>query len=85
MSKKFISVFIAIIIMLASALVCQAEENERLIEYSPQYEMISYFYDGKALTQTSEGQYCIIDTSNNVLASEKTNISYYNNEILCRL
>ena len=63
--------------LFSTPLVCVATETHPIQEFTPQYNMLSYFYDGVALAK-SEDKYQVVDSYNNVLHSGNTIISFKN-------
>ena len=78
MKKRIIIFLLTLLIAITTSMNCFAVVGESIIEFTPQYQTLSYMQDGTALAQMTDQNYQVIDKSNNVLYSGKNMISYKN-------
>lgn len=76
MKKRIIIFLLTLLIATTTSINCFAVEGETIIEFTPQYQTLSYMQGGTALAQMIDQNYQVIDKSNNVLYSGKNMISY---------
>lgn len=76
--NRFISMILSVIVLLACLpLDVFAQSEVAFAEFIPQYETLSYFVDGIALSKMDD-LYQIIDVSNNIQYTGQTTVSYKN-------